>query len=242
MQKDLAAIMPIESNDYQNFYQGTCAEYHVASLFYFAGYEASRISPDLGIDFVITNVARAKFSNDIARQAEVQVKSTILDETGAAFCIKEDELEFLCKGENRHTVFVLFHGFSSKVDHSSFDIYADQIGRLIDIDIAGYTDELMAREGRSRKSNNLASIFDFNRAKLTVFWLNSRQMLRARSEGHWSQRPGDDRCFLQVNYEEGLLGIGDDYLVPELLDIRNIMRECKANARIRAGDFSYQHV
>lgn len=87
--------MPLTAEAYENFYLGTCAELHVASLFYFAGYEASKVAPDSGVDYLVTNVARRKFKGEKQKIVEVQVKSTVLDQTGASFYMTGDELEFL---------------------------------------------------------------------------------------------------------------------------------------------------
>lgn len=108
---DCPINVPITNENFDYFFQGACAENYVASLFYFAGYEASKITPDAGIDYVVTNVARTQFLGEESVSAEVQVKSTLLDDTGASFCLSANELEFLCNGASRFTVFVLFHGF-----------------------------------------------------------------------------------------------------------------------------------
>lgn len=234
--------MPIKNNNFENFYQGGCAEMHISSLFYFAGYEASKISPDSGIDMVVTNIARSKFKNEMRRISEIQVKSTLLDDSGAVYSLDGSELNFLCSGEDRFTVFVLLHGFSGGIDPSSFDIYADSVDKMIDLDIARYEEGLMEKEGRQRRKDGIASIFDFSQAKLATFWLNSAQMERAREEGYWKKSRDEDRYFLKVNLSNNAVQIDDTFLIPELTDVRYIMRDCRSAGEIKNGKFSYDHL
>lgn len=242
--------MPIDNRSFENFYQGTCAENYVSSLFYFAGYEASKLSPDAGIDLLITNIARAKFKSEAETIAKIQVKSSILDSTGAAFYMEEDELDFLSTTEDRFTIFVLLGNFKGNFDPISFDIYADQVDKAIDADILRYEEAQMAESGRARKVQGLSSIFDFSQSDFNIFWLNSAQMARAKNEGIW-QTYGDNRFRLQVDMQNETLYVkvplknSDPYdspIVPELREIRYIMRPCRSNYRLKNGDFLYDHL
>lgn len=90
--------MPIDSANWESFYQGAFAEHHISGLFYFYGFEAQKVSPDVGIDLIVTNLARVRFTGDAPLHAEVQVKSMLLDGTGAQVSISAQELEELCTG------------------------------------------------------------------------------------------------------------------------------------------------
>lgn len=231
------------SEQYEYFYQGSCAELYVSSLFYFAGYEASKVIPDAGIDLVVSNITRSRFvSNEQPRRCEIQVKSTLLDEKGASFAINEEELMFLCQQPDRYTVFVLFYGLTGGDDPGSFDFYADFVDKAIDRDIAQYKEALMEERGRKLRNQGLASFFDFGQAKLKAFWLNSAQMKRCLDEGVWRREANSDRYRLQVDLDDGAIKLKDIYLIPELTDVRYIMRDCKAAQKIRDGMFSYCHL
>src|SRR3569623_3767698 len=105
-----------------NFFQGAFAEHHVCSLIYFYGYEVQKISPDVGIDWVITNLARARFNNEDRLNVEVQVKSALFDKNEGAFVgISVDEINFLCEGEHRYSVFVLLSNLRGRSDPESFE-------------------------------------------------------------------------------------------------------------------------
>ncbi|MDI3301093.1 hypothetical protein ACRS8P_19535 [Burkholderia cenocepacia] len=242
--------MPIDNHSFENFYQGTCAENYVSSLFYFAGYESSKLSPDAGIDLLVTNIARAKFKSEPEATAKIQVKSSILDSTGAAFYMEQDELDFLSAAEDRFTIFVLLGNFKGNFDPVSFDIYSDRVDQAIDADILRYEEAQMAESGRTRKAQGLSSIFDFTQSDFNIFWLNSAQMTRARNEGIW-QAYGANRFRLQANMQEETLYVKvpqknstpyDSTIVPELREIRYIMRPCKSNNRLKSGDFLYDHL
>ncbi|MBO7789557.1 hypothetical protein J6356_02640 [Burkholderia pseudomallei] len=242
--------MPIDNRSFENFYQGTCAENYVSSLFYFAGYESFKLSPDAGIDLLVTNIARAKFKSETETVAKIQVKSSILDATGAAFYMDQDELDFLSTADDRFTVFVLLGNFKGNFDPVSFDIYADRVDRAIDADTLRYEEAQMAESGRARKAQGLSSIFDFSQSDFNVFWPNSAQMTRAKNEGIW-QAYGDNRFRLQVNMLNETLYAKvpqknfdpyDSAIVPELREICYIMRPCRSNSRLKDGDFLYDHL
>jgi hypothetical protein len=133
--------MPITKDTFKTFYMGACAENYVSALFYFGGYELSKLSSDAGIDLLVTNVARAKFKTDESEtSARIQVKSALRDSTGARFCMSEEDLDYLCAAEDRFTVFVMLGNFEGLVEPVSFCIYADQVGKAIDADMQRYQD------------------------------------------------------------------------------------------------------
>lgn len=231
--------MPITQKNCELFYQGSCAELHVASLFYFAGYEAQKINPDIGVDLTITNLARERFNNDPPRVAQVQVKSALMDSTGASVAILEEELDFLCNSDDRYCVFVLFHDLSNKLDNDSFNLYVELVDKFIDLDVASYEEQRAAKSGRGLRASGELSIHNFSGYKATVFWLNSKQMKRAKDEGLWVRGESDYRISIEVR--EGAIFLGNTPLVPELSEVRYIMRAAKSQADFRAGKFSIDH-
>lgn len=234
-----AKLMPITQDNCERFYQGHCAELHVASLFYFAGYEAQKSSPDIGVDLIVTNLARERFNNESQRAAQVQVKSALMDSKGASVAIPEDELDFLCNSDDRYCVFVLFHELWKRPDNDSFNFYVDQVDKNIDLDVANFDEQQVAKSGRALLASGNLSIHDFSGYRATVFWLNSKQMNRAKAEGLWVKREADYKISIQVR--EGAIYLGDTRLVPELSEVRYIMRAAKSDVEFRAGKFSLDH-
>lgn len=99
--------MALNQNTYENFYLGNATEFWIASQLYFHGFEASKYSPDFGIDLVVTNAARAKFRGEELWTKFLQIKSTFLVGGKAKIYMNPEELEFLCSTPNIACVFCL---------------------------------------------------------------------------------------------------------------------------------------
>lgn len=232
--------MPVNHTNCESFYQGTFAEHHICSLFYFYGYEAQKISPDIGIDLLITNLARARFRGEDPVHAEVQVKSVLLDASGAYAAMTSEELDFLSVGEHRYCVFVLIHGLRGYLDPQSFEGGADpDAGNAIDRDLLGCWEQQVADDARELRRNGALSIHDFDHAEIQSFWLHSSQMKRLRDDGKW-QTWKDGLYGLKVGWNNSCITLADITLIPELSNIRYIVENCRADARIRRGDLSMQ--
>jgi hypothetical protein len=231
--------MPITRETWENFFQGNFAEHHVSSLFYFVGYEAQKLSPDVGIDWMVTNVARARFNGEEPLQIEVQVKSALLDRKGAFLSMSGDELDFLSEGQQRYTVVVLLHGFSGSSDPGSFERGDDPDASMaVDQMILEYKEGRAHDAGRQLRRQGEFSIYDFTKADVTVFWLHSSQMKRLRDEGRWKKQPSGF-LGLPVSVDHGVV-IDRVALIRELLDLSFIVRNCRAAKRIRSGHMSME--
>lgn len=230
--------MPIDHENCESFYQGAFAEHHICSLFFFYGYEAQKISPDVGIDLMVTNLARVRFHGEAPLHAEVQVKSVLLDENGAYASIFAEELEYLSTGDHRYCVFVVLHGLRGGVDPESFERGDDHdASNAVDRDVLRHMEQRAASEGRACRRQGVLSIHDFNHVDLKAFWLHSSQMRRMRDSGMW-QRRQDGSFSLKIDLEGSSVVVAGIRLIPELNDVHYIVRRCRAGDRIRKGDLS----
>lgn len=230
--------MPINDKNCENFFQGAFAEHHICSLFFFYGYEAQKVSPDVGIDLVVTNLARARFKGEAPLHIEVQVKSVLLDANGAYASMPATELDYLSMGEHRYCVFVILHGLRGGGDPQSFERGDDpDASNAVDRDILKYLEHNADTEGRALRRQGAFSIHDFKGVELTSFWLHSSQMKCMREKGMWKQGKGD-LFGLTIELKDSSVVIAGTHLIPELNDVRFIVRDCSAGDRIRSGGLS----
>ena len=233
--------MTIEATNYIQFFQGSCAESHIASLFQFAGFEVNKVTPDSGIDLIVSNIARSKFAREDAKSFFVQVKSCMMTKEKANFWLAEDELDFLCEGGNRFTAFAIFHRLQNELDSDDFDIYTDQIDKIIERDAQNFLEQI-EKEKNIIKKNVKQSILDFTRYSLTIFWLNSKQMQRSRLDGFWKYHEAFKKWYLPVSTENGLLFVDTFTLIPALQDVRYMMIPSLSQENFDQGKFSHIHI
>jgi hypothetical protein len=245
--------MPITRANWENFFQGAFAEHHVCSQFYFHGYEAQKTSPDVGIDLIVTNIARTRFSSEERLSLEIQVKSALSDQTGACVAIEPDEVDFLCEGEHRYCVFVVLSDLEGRTDPEFYERGDDpDASRAVDRDWMRQRETLASAEGRAMKRQGDLSIFEFDKVEVTLFWLHSSQLRRLRDEKLLSpMKNGNLALTIQVlpqTVEVDPLSptgaemtiaaeiiVAGEALIPELRHLAYIAQPCKAEERIRQG-------
>lgn len=231
--------MPITRQNCENFYQGSFAEHHVSSLFFLFGYEAQKVSPDVGIDFMVTNLAGVKFRGEEPVNIEVQVKSALHDEEGAYAMLSAEDLDFLCQGAERYCVFVVIHGLRGSPDPLSFERGDDPDAmHAVDRDLLRLTERDAATEARRLRRAGRFSIHDFTHANLTTFWLHSSHMRRMRDEGMWKPSYGNNSFGMAILLSDVAVQVAGVRLIPELCDLSFIVRRCCAGSRIRRGQMS----
>lgn len=212
--------MPILKEQFDTFFRGGAAEMHVASLFYLAGYEASRVTPDSGVDLIVTNAARSKLLGETFISRRVQIKSSIVDAFGASIKISDDELNFLCDEPDCFTVIVLMQELRVERYLDSFshsrDVVAEQIERAVD----DHWEEEIGERGRTiGASKSLPP--GFAGGTFRTFWLNGAQLTRLRQRGAWVQK--DRSNVLKMQLIDGAVEINGLGIVPELFQIRHVM-------------------
>jgi hypothetical protein len=235
--------MPIDTSSYVNFFQGAFVESHIAALFQFAGFEVTKITPDSGIDLVVTNIARSRFAGEIPKSINVQVKSAVMKDESANFWIEEDELNFLSEGEHRFTVFAYFYDLKKTLDLDDFRSYTSQIDELADTYLPD--PQLIHPVNGLTAKKHKKNISDFNKYSLDLFWLNSKQMQCSREEGLWEYSATFQKWRLCVSTEDGFLSIfnkeTDSFSCPvsALQEVRYMMIPCQSQASFDEGKFSY---
>jgi hypothetical protein len=230
--------MPITHDNWEHFYQGAFAEHHISSLFYFYGFEVHKVAPDIGIDLLITNAARVRFKDAHPLSAEIQVKSALCDQTGAFVSMDANEIDFLCKGEQRYCVFVLLSKLRGNFDPGSFERGDDPDASMaVDRDLAKMWEARVSVEGRALRRRGQLSIYDFTEADLTLFWLHSSQMRRLRDK-HLLKEMHDGRFGFEVTIDDSRAIICGITLISELHDLYYIVGTCRAGNRIRQGHLS----
>lgn len=231
--------MPITRDNWEKFYQGAFAEHHVCSLFYFYGYEVQKISPDVGIDWMITNVARQRFNNEAPLNVEIQVKSALYDRTGSFVAMGGDEIDFLCEGEHRYCVFLLLSNLRGGIDPESFERGDDpDASRAVDKDIMRHWETRVSIEGRDLRRKGEMSIYNFSEADVTLFWLHSSQMKRLRDERLLKEKRDGWRG-LEISVEDSMVSIAGQSLISELHHLTYLIGYCRAGSRIRQGQMFY---
>jgi hypothetical protein len=231
--------MPITKSNWGNFFQGAFAEHHVCSLFYLYGYETHKVSPDIGIDLLVTNVARTRFLGEAKIIVEVQVKSAISDASGAMVAMDSDELDYLCTGDDRYCVFVIFTGLRAYFDPMSFERGDDpDAANAVDRDIWNMWEHRASVEGRKMKSRGELSLCDFSDTDITVFWLHSSHMRRLR-DGQKFVRLAEGRFGLKIQKVNSIVYVEDLPLIAELRNLRFVVGKCKAHSRLREGHMTY---
>lgn len=230
--------MPITRDTWENFFQGAFAEHHVGSLFYFYGYEVQKLSPDIGIDFLVTNIARSRFNGENSVHIEIQVKSALLDRSGAFVAMHGSEVDFLSQGDNRYCVCILLSNLRGSPDPESFERGDDpDASRAVDRDIMRDMENRAAAEARSLRRKGALSIYDFSTADVTLFWLHTSHLRRLRDE-HLLKKMRDDWWGIEVSVEDDVVSVGGIPLIRELQELEFIVRRCKAGTRIRQGHMS----
>jgi hypothetical protein len=238
--------MPLDTSSYVYFFQGACAESHIAALFQFAGFEVTKITPDSGIDLVATNIARSRFANETPKSINVQVKSTIMKDEFANFWIAEDELDFLSQGENRYTIFAYFYDLEKTLDLDDFRAYTNQMDESVDTESPELQSIDRKDGGASKKHKN--HILEFTKYSLDLFWLNSKQIQRSRDEGLWEYSVEFQKWGLNVSTQDGFLSIynkkNDSFACPvsALQEVRYMMISSQSQASFDEGKFSFLHV
>lgn len=238
--------MPLDTSSYVYFFQGACAESHIAALFQFADFEVTKITPDSGIDLVVTNIARSRFASETPKSINVQVKSTIMKDEFASFYIAEDELDFLSDGENRYTVFAYFYDLEKTLDLDDFRTYTNQMDESVNTGSSELQSTDRKDGGASKKHKN--HILEFTKYSLDLFWLNSKQIQRSRDEGLWEYSFKFEKWGLHISTQDGFLSIhnmkNDSFSCPvsALQEVRYMMISSQSQAIFDEGKFSYLHV
>ena len=97
--------MKISEDNYRNFYFGNSNECYIQSEFYSHGFEAMKMTPDIGYDLIVTNCARRRFLKEEPKQLNIQVKSTVCrKEEKSNIYISDEDFKLLLSDSNSYLI------------------------------------------------------------------------------------------------------------------------------------------
>ena len=237
--------MPITKQNYKNFYLGTGAEFHLMSAAFLLGYEAHKITPDVGLDILVTNKARQKFESADPINLFLQVKSTFLINGEAIFFIEKDDLDMLANDQSAVIVFCYFSPII-KADPKSFSNgFSDT--EWFEREEASWMQQLYDQEFRLIRKDGNSSSIEFKGLPIDYFWLNNQQLKRAINEGIFfaCQKNTNLQTLIFTRGENGSClrdkdGI-EQNICSEIENIFYLLNGCHSDFKIKNGDFLLAH-
>ena len=231
--------MPLDKNSYYNFYLGNCAEHYLMSELFFHGYEANKMSPDIGIDILVTNKARQYFQKEKAKLIYLQVKSTFLVNNKAVFFIKENELEFLLSDPSINTVFCFFIP-KIEADPKSLKQDLSDTPWFEELE-ASWMCQMYAENFRDLRRNGELEVLEFKSFGFKYFWLNNAQLRKGKEEGIFVSA-FNNLVKLTVQVANSVIEIDPvGAICPEISNIFYLLNGCYSQDRFNEGCFAYCH-
>lgn len=237
--------MPLAPENYENFFLGTAAEFRIASEVYFHGFEASKCTPDFGVDLVVTNAARVRFKGEEPSSHHLQIKSTFVINNAATFYLSTQELKYLRSRSEVTTVFCCVTpqivGHPQSFDRGDFEPWRPALEAELDQQIY---DRHFAE---LRKQHGCLSALDFKGFGFEYFWLNVKQLNRSFDEKCWEilSFPDGEVAKLGVRIEDGAIELGSPEdslrLVRETSSLYYCLKPNASTERLDAGAFAYGH-
>jgi len=247
--------MPLDKQNYENFYLGNGAEFKIMSEIYLLGYEAAKMNPDIGIDLLVTNKARSIFKGSEEIIQYLQIKSSFLIDSEAKFSINKEEMEFLISEEKLATVLCFFMPIIAaepkSYDRGDFEPWRESLEA--ELETMNYKENF-----RDLRKKGCLSQIDFKSFDMGYIWLNNQQMKKAIDEKYFDLKKNikDKSEYYEIKLRiEHLEFDGEKYETLNLIDknnsvgtpiseIRNLYYLFKDNYtknRIEIGDFLQEH-
>jgi len=196
--------MKITEDNYGQFYFGNANECYIQSEFNLNGYEASKPSPDIGYDLIVTNCARVKFLEEEAKQYDVQVKSTVCNNKGESLIyIDDDDFNMLCENDNGYLVCVFCEPEFAPRDgliHVDRDSVENVIQKCIDNHLIFEWNELNYVSFKELKSFEGLKLVSFTR---DYVWFNKSHLRRLINlEAFWTDNTKEGKKFGRFELEK----------------------------------------
>lgn len=234
--------MPIDETSYKNFYLGNGAEYHIMSELFLHGYEASKMTPDIGIDILVTNKARQYYEKKEEKSFYFQVKSTFLINDEAIFYLKEEELNFLISDPS---IYLILCYFSPEIAADPKSLAPDNSDTpFFDELEAGWMKQAYEENFRELKRNGNQGVIEFKRFDLNYLWLNNKQIKRAMNENVFEKKSFDNAELMKLTIKVDKNAIEIDQIgnvCPELQNIFYLLNGCSSSNKFNDGCFSIMH-
>lgn len=242
--------MPINKDNYKNFYYGAGSEHYFISKFYMLGYEAYKLSPDIGYDLLVTNKVKELYEGHDKLDFYVQVKSSIMVKEITSFWIERENFASLIK-DPAAFLLLAFYEPVFKVDPKSFDYFymlsdmpwSDEIDKdIMQLNISDY--HSMSSEERNR-------LFKFNDFNYEYLWMNSKQISKLNDEAFFCDisKNGIDykALYINRNRETNDLSVTNlknkcNYaVVPEIRNLYYLVNDCKSKPELNKGKILWEH-
>lgn len=200
--------MKITEENYDKFYFGNSNECYIQGEFYSHGYEAAKLSPDIGYDLIVTNCARTRFLKETPKQFNIQIKSTVYNKNGyCLICIGDDDLKMLCDDKNGYLICVLCEPEFAPVGkslHVSRDSVDDAIQKDLDTRcISEWNDAEYVSLKQLKEYETWLNLVGFSRSYV---WFNNSHIKRLKEiEAIWDDNTYKNtvwKLYLKIDGEE----------------------------------------
>ena len=237
--------MPLHNLNYENFFLGNATELWIASHIYLNGFEANKISPDFGIDLMVTNAARSKFKDEELTTRFLQIKSAFFIKDQAKIYLDSEEFEFLTSRNDLSTVFCLLNplieGHPQSFNRGDFEPWRESLEAQLDQ--MTYDDHFNTK----KKSDGCLSALDFKGFFMEYFWMNSSQLKKSADEFFWSDviidsKPLKVLTIKKMDQDLQLVkSTGESNLVREVRNIYYWLNHNESSAKLTDGAFLFDH-
>ncbi|TMO40564.1 hypothetical protein CWC25_20155 [Pseudoalteromonas sp. S4389] len=203
--------MPLNEENFENFYRGNSAEHIVSSQIFFHGFEAHKYNPDFGVDLLVTNKARQKYLSEESIEFNIQVKSSLVVKNRASISINKEEFAHLMQQNNPVLTSVLFDPefIGQPSLYNNLNSYAQTLHSMDEwLDNAwaeqNYHSQFNVPRSRNKceylKNKKAANNLALDGYESTLFWLNKNQLRKALELGVLQQGlgKGKDNYYLNL--------------------------------------------
>lgn len=244
--------MPITIENYRNFYFGTSAEFQIMSEVFLLGHEASKLTPDAGFDLIVTNKARQRFENSKPSCFYLQIKFAFEIDKNIRFYINRNEFDLLCADDSAVAVFcyaqpeIAYDPRSFDQRHIQSDMHWEQQNQK-DFDRLVYDSKWSPPYGNDLLKKHIKNgSVEIRRTATRYFWLNNKQLQRAKCEQAFTLIKNKDLLMLSLqSNQDGSAAIVfrgyKERLCPELFDIRYAISGCHGSKVFHDGNYLVAH-
>lgn len=237
--------MPLTSQNYENFFLGTAAEYRIASEVYFHGLEANKFTPDFGVDLIVTNAAQVHLKGASPFTHHLQVKATFVVQSCATFYLGDDELRMLLAQPDLSCVFCCvipcIEAHPQSFERGDFEPWRPALDA--ELDQRAYD----AHFNALRQQHGCLSAIDFKGSDFCYFWLNTRQLQRSVDEGCWAAAPSIAVAMrMRATLKDDTMRLASTQgecvqLVREVQNLYYLLKLNASSAKLAAGAFALEH-
>jgi len=243
--------MPLDKNNFEQFYLGNAAEHKIMSDLFFLSLESHKLNPDIGLDLLVTNKAICQFKNAKEIQHYLQIKSTFYINNCAKFYISENELKYLRDTDDVSTVFCyitpLIEETAKSFDRGDFEPWRESL------DAEGEY-HLYHNNFHEIKKDGCLSALDFKGFEMKYIWLNNKQLNTSFKDGYFKKlnkkNNSDQLYYLELASDEDNMltivnnnttPIESETLISEVQNLYYLFNHSQTKDRLDGGDYLFSH-